>query len=61
MYKGEWQWVVSSRAFLNVNVGSFRLAWPMVPAVDPTVSRPDLDRSTTAVTRRRLEQLHHRP
>ena len=49
MYKGEWQWVASSRAFLNVNVGSFRLAWPMVPAVDPTVSRPELDRSTTAV------------
>ena len=43
MYKGEWQWVVSSRAFLNVNVGSFRLAWPMVPAVDPAVSRPALD------------------
>jgi len=49
MYKGEWQWVASSRAFLDVNVGSFRLAWPMVAAVDPTVKRPELDRSTTAV------------
>jgi hypothetical protein len=49
MYKGEWQWVASSRAFLNVNVGMLRLAWPMVPAVDPTVRRPELDRSTLAV------------
>ena len=37
MYKGEWQRVLTSRAFLNVNVGSFTLAWPMVPAVDPAV------------------------
>jgi hypothetical protein len=49
MYKGEWQAVLSSRMFLNVNVGSFRLAWPMVAAVDPTVKRPELDRSSTAV------------
>jgi hypothetical protein len=35
MYKGEWQSVLSDRAFLNVNVGRFTLDWPMVPAVDP--------------------------
>ncbi len=35
MYKGEWQSVLSNRAFLDVNVGRFTLAWPMVPAVDP--------------------------
>jgi carboxypeptidase family protein len=49
MWKGEWQWVISSRAFLDVNAGNFRLAWPMVAAVDPAVKRPELDRSTTAV------------
>jgi hypothetical protein len=49
MWKGEWQWVISSRAFLDVNAGSFRLAWPMVAAVDPKVRIPELDRSTTAV------------
>ena len=38
MYKGEWQWVVSNRTFLNVNVGNFTLDWPMVPAVDPAVA-----------------------
>jgi len=35
MYKGEWQSVLSDRAFLNVPVGRFTLDWPMVPAVDP--------------------------
>src|SRR4029077_8834635 len=35
MYKAEWQSVLSDRMFLNVNVGRFTLAWPMVPAVDP--------------------------
>jgi hypothetical protein len=35
MYKGEWQSVLSDRAFLNVTVGRFTLDWPMVPAVDP--------------------------
>ena len=35
MCKGEWQSVLSDRAFLNVNVGRFTLDWPMVPAVDP--------------------------
>jgi outer membrane receptor protein involved in Fe transport len=35
MYKGEWQSVLSERAFLDVNVGRFTLDWPMVPAVDP--------------------------
>jgi outer membrane receptor protein involved in Fe transport len=38
MYKGEWQSVLSDRAFLNVNVGRFTLDWPMVPAVDPRAS-----------------------
>ena len=44
MYKGEWQWVLTNRAFLNVNVGNFTLDWPMVPAVDPAASRPQLFR-----------------
>ncbi len=49
MYKGEWQWVVSSRAFLDVNAGNFTLDWPMVAAVDPAVKPPALDLATTAV------------
>jgi hypothetical protein len=49
MYKGEWQFVASNRAFLNVTVGSFSLDWPMVPQVDPATNPPELDRSTTAV------------
>jgi hypothetical protein len=49
MYKGEWQYVASNRAFLNVNVGNFSLDWPMVPQVDPKTKPPELDRSTTAV------------
>jgi Carboxypeptidase regulatory-like domain len=40
MGKGEWQSVLSDKAFLNVNVGEFHLGWPMVPAVDPAVKPP---------------------
>jgi hypothetical protein len=40
MYKGEWQSVLSNRAFLDVNVGRFTLAWPMVPAVNPRSGNP---------------------
>jgi outer membrane receptor protein involved in Fe transport len=40
MGKGEWQSVLTERAFLSVNVGDFHLAWPMVPAVDPAVKPP---------------------
>jgi hypothetical protein len=40
MGKGEWQAVLSNRAFLSVNAGEFHLAWPMVPAVDPRVNPP---------------------
>jgi len=29
MGKGEWQRVITSRAFLDVNIGSFYLGWPM--------------------------------
>src|SRR5439155_24119642 len=35
MYKGEWQSVLSNRAFLDINVGRFTLNWPMVPKLDP--------------------------
>ncbi|HKB12954.1 MAG TPA: TonB-dependent receptor [Vicinamibacterales bacterium] len=42
MYKGEWQSVLSDRAFLNVNVGRFTLDWPMVPAVDPRASAANI-------------------
>jgi outer membrane receptor protein involved in Fe transport len=42
MYKGEWQSVMSDRAFLNVNVGRFTLDWPMVPAVDPRASAANI-------------------
>jgi Carboxypeptidase regulatory-like domain len=49
MYKGEWQFVASNRAFFYVNVGNFTLDWPMVPQVDPKSKPPELDRSTTAV------------
>jgi hypothetical protein len=45
MYKGEWQSVLSNRAFLSVNVGRFTLDWPMVPAVDPSVRVPSIYRS----------------
>src|SRR5205807_3692426 len=40
MGKGEWQRVLSNRAFFDVNVGSFYLGWPMVPATDPTTNPP---------------------
>jgi hypothetical protein len=49
MYKGEWQFVASDRAFLNVNVGNFTLDWPMKVQVDPTVRPPLQFRATTAV------------
>lgn len=42
MAKGEWQSVLSNRAFLSVNVGEFHLLWPMVPAVDATVNPPQI-------------------
>jgi hypothetical protein len=45
MYKGEWQSVLSNRAFLTVNVGRFTLDWPMVPAVDPASRVPSVYRS----------------
>jgi len=46
MYKGEWQFVASDRAFLNVNVGNFTLDWPMKVQVDPTVKPAIFYRST---------------
>ena len=52
MYKGEWQSVLSDRAFLNVNVGRFTLDWPMVPAVDPraaAVNIPAIYRSVSGL------------
>jgi hypothetical protein len=49
MYKGEWQFAATNRAFVNVNAGNFTLDWPMVPQVDPKSKPPELDRSTTAV------------
>ncbi|HEY7291448.1 MAG TPA: carboxypeptidase regulatory-like domain-containing protein [Vicinamibacterales bacterium] len=49
MYKGEWQSVLSERAFLSVNVGRFTLAWPMATAVD-AASQPSLQfRGNSAV------------
>jgi hypothetical protein len=48
MYKGEWQWAATSRAFVNMNVGNFTLDWPMVVQVDPAVNPPAVDRSNTA-------------
>ncbi|MGE0815327.1 MAG: TonB-dependent receptor [Vicinamibacterales bacterium] len=49
MYKGEYQRVVSDRAFFNLNVGNFTLDWPMVVKVDPAVNPPKLFRTTNAV------------
>jgi len=49
MYKGEWQRVLSNRAFLSVNAGDFSLDWPMVVQVDPAVKPPLQFRSTGAV------------
>src|SRR5439155_16057577 len=48
MYKGEWQRVITSRTFFNVNVGNFTLDWPMVVAVDPKVRPPETFRATGA-------------
>jgi hypothetical protein len=45
MVKGEWQSVLSNRAFLDVNVGRFTEDWPMKPAVDPSVRVPSIYRS----------------
>jgi len=45
MIKGEWQSVLSNRAFLDVNVGRFTEDWPMKPAVDPAVKVPSIYRS----------------
>ena len=49
MYKGEWQRVITSRAFLNVNVGNFTLDWPMVVQVDPAVRPPETFRAVTGL------------
>ncbi len=49
MWKGEWQRVMSNRAFLSVTGGSFRLNWPMAVQVDPAVRPPQIFRDTTAV------------
>jgi hypothetical protein len=49
MYKGEWQRVLTNRAFLDVNVGNFTLDWPMAVQVDPATNPPVVFRSTTAV------------
>src|SRR5262245_17115378 len=49
MYKGEYQQVLSNRAFLDVMGGNFTLNWPMVPAVDPASRPPQVFRDTTAV------------
>jgi len=50
MFKGEWQKVINSRTFLDVNVGRFSLDWPMVVAVDPAVKPPTQYRATGAVS-----------
>ncbi len=49
MYKGEWQKVLTDRAFMNINVGNFTLDWPMAVKVDPATSAPKVFRTTTAV------------
>ncbi len=49
MWKGEWQRVMSNRAFLSVNGGNFRLNWPMAVQVDPAVRPPQQFRDTGAV------------
>jgi outer membrane receptor protein involved in Fe transport len=49
MYKGEWQWVASNRAFVSVNGGNFTLDWPMAVQVDPATKPSEIDRSTGAV------------
>ncbi|HEV3062061.1 MAG TPA: carboxypeptidase regulatory-like domain-containing protein [Vicinamibacterales bacterium] len=50
MYKGEWQSVLSDKAFLSVNVGRFTLAWPMATAVDSSVSPPVQYRGNNAIS-----------
>ncbi|MFN8059333.1 MAG: carboxypeptidase regulatory-like domain-containing protein [Vicinamibacterales bacterium] len=50
MYKGEWQRVLTNRAFFNVNVGNFTLDWPMVVQVDPAVNPPRTFRGSGLVT-----------
>jgi hypothetical protein len=40
MYKGEWQRVITDRAFLDVNTGNFSLNWPMAVQVDPATRPP---------------------
>ncbi|MEP7116434.1 MAG: TonB-dependent receptor [Acidobacteriota bacterium] len=49
MYKGEYQRVLSDRAFLSVTGGNFTLNWPMAVKVDPATNAPKLFRATTAV------------
>jgi hypothetical protein len=49
MYKGEFQRVMSNRAFLDVMAGNFTLDWPMVPAVDFASRPPQVFRDTGAV------------
>jgi hypothetical protein len=49
MYKGEWQSVVSNRAFLTVNGGNFTLNWPMKVNVDPTSRPSEIQRADNAV------------
>jgi hypothetical protein len=49
MYKGEWQRVLSNRAFLSVNTGNFTLDWPMVVQVDPAQKPPEVFRATNYV------------
>ncbi|MFN7976653.1 MAG: carboxypeptidase regulatory-like domain-containing protein [Vicinamibacterales bacterium] len=49
MYKGEFQHVVSDRAFFNMNVGNFTLDWPMAVKVDPATNPPKTFRATGAV------------
>ena len=48
MYKGEWQSVLSNRAFLNVNVGNFTLDLADGAAVDPAAPA---DRCSSATRR----------
>jgi hypothetical protein len=50
MAKGEWQAVLSNRAFLSVNAGEFHLLWPMVPAVDATTNPPVLYQANNSQT-----------
>ena len=49
MYKGEYQRVLSDRAFFSVTGGNFTLDWPMVVKVDPATNPPKTFRTTGAV------------